>query len=228
MFLISAFSAIADEFEKLADNHWVSVDIEKKDWPSVKNTKQAFGDIYTFNVNTEKVPDSFRIQAHEVSCKAFLALGVLSPLRQSQVASLCEYAMEEPVTGISFEEANGFCESKGARLPTEAQWVYGASLVSHTWLVAYGIVKGAQAYEPMASYKEDSALALLGPLGIKGLYGNVWEMTRSLWGGQQGRYIIKGGAFDMTDKPGLMHPYLRAAFLGTDIHNQNIGFRCVK
>ncbi len=226
--ILNSVWLIADDIEKRTDIDWVSVKVESDYWPSIPPSRISLGPEYTFAYSQTRLPSSFSMMKYEVSCQAMLASKVLSRLRHEQVSNLCEYGMDEAVTGIQFAEALSFCHAKGADLPTESQWVFVASLVSETWLYEYGVIGEAPPKEEWASFKDAIDDTVLGPLGIQGLYGNVWEITRSLWAGQKGRYIIKGGSFDLANKPWLMHPLLRATFIENDIHNQNIGFRCVK
>ena len=207
---------------------WVTIRVI--DWEMIPKPSLALGNAFIFDVNTAQLPDDFDMMKLEVSCRQIINAKVLGAERLQDVSSLCEFGMDEAVTGIHHEEATAFCHQIKGELPSESQWVYVASKIGSAWLTEHGMFDRIlhEATLTMESFKEDVTDAQEGPYGIQGLYGNVWEMTRSKWANQTAQFVIKGGAFDLSNKPWLMHPYLRAAFIATDIHNQNIGFRCVR
>lgn len=213
-----------------ADNEWLEVNIIGDRWPRIKEPSLMLSHEFVFSPNEHILPNSFYMMVQEVSCKQFLLEKTLSRFRQSDVNALCEYGMNEPVTGISFFEALTFCQEKGGDLPSERQWVYVASLIKKAWLKDYGVVseRAIKAKKAFSGFKEDITDTITGPYTFQGLYGSVWEMTKTEWKNEKGKFVIKGGSFDLTNKPWLMHPYYRAAFNQNDIYNQNIGFRCVK
>jgi formylglycine-generating enzyme required for sulfatase activity len=217
---------------KGTDNRWQQVRVLENDWPVIPKPMLALSHEFVFDTKLVQLPETFSVMRYEVSCQELLNSQTLSVIRQQNVSGLCEFALDEAVTGVTYDEASGFCQSLGARLPSEAQWVFMASLVKKSGLIALNIIVDLDRKEQgdieLAEYKEDARDAQRGPLGIRGLYGNVWEITRTKWHSQKNQYIIKGGAFDLVNKSWLMHPYYRAAFNGDDILNQNIGFRCVK
>lgn len=72
----------------------------------------------------------------------------------------------EPVCHISFYEAAAFAEWAGGRLPTEAEWELAASGLP----VEGNFANGATAAHPAPISHGH---------GVQGLFGNVWEWTRS-------------------------------------------------
>lgn len=224
---------MADDLRRADNNlYWQQVPIHADNWPVIPKPMLALSDVFIFDPRLADLPQNFSVMKFEVSCHDLLNSKVLSEVRYQDVSGLCEFSMDEAVTGVTYDEASGFCQGLGAELPSEEQWVYMASLAKKSELIALNIITDVsgkvQAGVELARFKEDVRDAQLGPLGIRGLYGNVWEITRSKWRSQKNQYIIKGGAFDLAGKPWLMHPYYRAAFSGSDILNQNVGFRCVK
>lgn len=209
---------------------WIDINSAKEQWPQLDMPLLSLGDRFIFDPFKAVIPHPFTMMKYEVSCYQMLHSGVLSSLRKQTLNALCEFDMNEAVTGVSFNEAKQYCQSFKARLPTEAQWVWAASHASKGWLQDHGILKGANkaVKDNFAAYKVPVNEAISGPFGVQGLYGNVWEMTADKWGSNNMQQIIKGGAFDLAESAWLMHPYYRAAFNRDDIHNQNVGFRCIK
>lgn len=223
--------ALAEQtHNKVTDIKWVKIEGGLEEWKNLPQPSLALSDPFIFNPKNTEIPDSFDMMQHEASCQQVLQSGVLAPLRAQEVSGLCEYGMDEAITGIQYDEALSFCHFLGGEIPSEAQWVYVASKVPLNWLEAHGVVGkiNVEVTKELSSFKEDVVDTQMGPHGIQGLYGNVWEITRTPWENQNHQYIMKGGAFDVSHKPWLLHPFLRAAFVENDKHNQNIGFRCVR
>ncbi len=210
---------------------WVVIAAQEASWPMLPPPDLSLGGAFQFDPGKYKLPASFEIMRTEVSCVQFLDSKQLSATRKQQITDLCEFAMHEPVTGVSFEEARDYCTMIGGKLPSEGQWVLAAILGSESWLQSYGVInKARSSREPkrFAAYKQDVEDADLSPGQLNGILANVWEITLSTWQGQRNVFVMKGGSFDLADKPHLLHPYYRAAFNGNDIYNKNIGFRCVR
>jgi formylglycine-generating enzyme required for sulfatase activity len=153
---------------------------------------------------------------------------------------------EHPVNNVTWLEAKQYCEQKGKRLPTEAEWEYAARGVDG-WIYPWG----NDWHEDYAIWNRDLTL---GPenrgsimegaswVGARDMAGNVWEWTSSIsrdypYHSDDGRealvedlqsirYVARGGAWDSRDSA-LLHSATRfsANAMATD---SSIGFRCVR
>ena len=148
----------------------------------------------------------------------------------------------QPVVGVDWNDAQGYCQWASKRLPTEAEWEYAArgpeSLV-FPWgdefdemkLNATGETDGYKYTAPVGSYPEGASWC-----GALDMAGNVWEWVAD-WvvaypsgrqvnptGPDSGSYKgLRGGAWYGTsdDARGA----IRAGY-SRDTRNYNVGFRC--
>lgn len=147
---------------------------------------------------------------------------------------------QHPMTHITWAQAQSYCEWRGGRLPSEAEWEYAARGVE-SWVYPWGNewngdytvwANNAEEAQPVGGLIDGASW-----VGALDLTGNVWEWTSSLTrhypysivtheGGSAGdSRTVRGGGFNRND-PDVM----RAAYRGTapaDVNDERFGLRCV-
>lgn len=178
------------------------------------------------------ITHDYYLDETEVTNKAYASVMGESPSRKGFDGP------DQPVTNVSWGDADKYCRTIGKRLPTEAEWENGAS-VGGKYL--FGTKSGTE--EKLADeacfHKEKTCDVKGYPPNDNGLYGmsgNVWEWV-SDWRGDypsehvidpkgpdDGSYrVLRGGAWS-----GRFLDYLRSVyrFSSSDYGNNYIGFRC--
>ena len=178
--------------------------------------------------------DSFWMDKFEVTNENY---------RKCFVAGVCEPGVlhedrpgdfnkrNQPVVFATWKEASIYCNWRGGRLPTEAEWEYAAKVEkpggAH-WDQLYGVGSPV----PVGSFESNSN-------GLYDMMGNVYEWTRDWYGSYQTKGIqknplgpekgeikvVRGGSWDS-----LGH-YLRASdrvAKDPNLRYSGVGFRCVK
>ncbi len=198
----------------------------------------------------DKFVTALEIPAHEVVIRGF-EISIHPVTRGQWWAAMRLQAAETslPMTSVSFHDATKFAHLHGARLPTEAEWEYACragsgSLFPHQRHLTMGDANflydesgekiGLGSPTPVGSYPSNR-------FGLYDMIGNVCEWTADSWhpsyhhapcdgrawiaGGQQGRRVIRGGAWDQLPRT------LRSSWRDWAPENarwDNLGFRLAR
>ncbi len=140
---------------------------------------------------SEEVP-AFRIETTEVTVaqyKACVAAGICNEVYQRVDDAF-------PVIGLRLEDASAYCEWKGGRLPSEAEWLRAAGPGPMPWgdgpatcnrAVALGCANDVQ---PVGGRPAGASL-----YGVQDLAGNAWEWVA-------GSVVMGGGAISPASELG--------------------------
>jgi formylglycine-generating enzyme required for sulfatase activity len=151
-----------------------------------------------------------------------------------------------PITNVSWREADAYCRTTGARLPTEDEWEYAArgsdgrtfpwgndaSCSRGNWGNYEG--EGPCPANPGTLVDVGSYPSGATPEGVLDLAGNAWEWTANLFDGQKRgpeelgdalrRSVRGGGCCSVLAMPRSQN---RVGF-PEDYRDADLGFRCAK
>ena len=203
------------------------------------------GDSDEKNGNDITFEEPYWIDETEVSREAYEACikaGVCSATATSNYST----SNNQPINSVTWYQAGAYCEWRGTRLPTEAEWEYAArgpdrltypwgnsfdSNRANSWEASVGQTSDVKGYREGASW-----------VGALNMSGNLREWTSTLkrdypYNANDGREIknynssisnsivIRGGSFNDTASA------LRAANRDAhepDVSDYDIGFRCTR
>jgi formylglycine-generating enzyme required for sulfatase activity len=195
--------------------------------------------------------DAYQMDVYEVTVARyarFLAATNREAPSYWETVKFAEHG-DRPVIGVSWDDADTFCQWAGKRLPTEAEWekaARGTDERHYPWgnqkptpnLANYALgarFSYSQVLMPVGKY--DKARS---PYGLFDMAGNVWEWTQDWYdgayyekspeknptGAEQGQFkVLRGGAW--SDLPKYLLTYGRFKLPPTT-RNSYIGFRCAK
>lgn len=201
-------------------------------------------------IEDDKFVTALETPAHEVVIRGF-EISIHPVTRGQWCAAMGSQVTESnhPITSVSYHDAMEFAHLHGARLPTEAEWEYACragsqNLFPHKSHLTIrdanflydesGGKIGLGSTTPIGSYPANG-------FGLYDMIGNVCEWTTDWWhpsyhhapgdgsawiaGGQQGRRVIRGGAWDQLPRT------LRASWRDWAPENanwDNLGFRLAR
>ncbi len=172
--------------------------------------------------------DSFYLDSTEVTVAAYQvflsATGGDAPWRGSPPT-------DWPATGILWSEAQRFCRSRGAALPTEDQWE-AAARGPQGWRYPWGDTwdRGranagsvADTLKPVGGFPLGRTRS-----GAVDMIGNAWEWVATEDRSAEGvlQHVIKGGAFNTS--PGRAAATQRFMYADERRWLWNTGFRCAR
>ncbi|MGE6415922.1 ergothioneine biosynthesis protein EgtB [Planococcus kocurii] len=97
------------------------------------------------------------------------------------LAGIQDLELDEPVSHVSFYEADAFSRWKGKRLATEAEWEYASQSVA-----IHGNTMDEGVYHPVASNSDSESESL------SKMFGDVWEWTASAYASYPGSKPLEG------------------------------------
>lgn len=178
----------------------------------------------------------FCLDRTEVTASAFAACAAAGSCRTVDKPQVtCNYKRpgreQHPMNCLTWDEANAFCEQRGARLPTEVEWEFAARGGSEYWSYSWG---DDPPDTDRTCWKRPHSCAVAsfpaGAFGLHDMIGNVWEWTSSYyhpypWPPQWAPHrVYRGGSWSRRfDK--WMSPTLRNRW-GPTRFGSHLGFRC--
>jgi len=181
----------------------------------------------------------FYLDAHEVTCEAYKRF--VDKDRSAMPANWTNGTYppgtgNQPVTGITWEQATAYARSIGKRLPTEQEWEFaarGPAGLPYPWGTTWkrGCANAADEGRARNGLTNVGSYNCESPFGVQDLIGNAWEWTASDWspypGGRLanpssgGEKVIRGGSWESA--PNYASATYRSGYKGV---GDKTGFRC--
>lgn len=178
--------------------------------------------------------DSFYIDLHKVSYRDYQKSAKAAGPASSDPSL---FDADEPVTGITWQEASDYCRSIGKRLPTEEEWEK-ASRGTDGRVYPWGNQFDPKVENALVSFQSEKGRS---PYGLEKMVGSGWEWTadwyrpypnnpyrsRTFW---EGYRVIRGGSWQ--NQPEKMIDLLSRTttrlYFNPDRQDASIGFRCAR
>jgi len=149
-----------------------------------------------------------------------------------------------PVVHVSLNDARAYARWAGARLPSEVEWEYAASLgladpdnplsgavaadgrpLANIWNGLFPVINtledGFRGLAPVGCYP-------VSRIGTYDMIGNAWEWTETPFGDGSPQFTIKGGSFLCSDSYCRRFRAAARESLEPDFSTAHVGFRTVK
>lgn len=177
----------------------------------------------------------FCIDTYEVTAASYaqcVAQGQCTEPHANQGA--CNYGRREdhPVNCVDWRQASAYCESQGARLPSELEWEYaargGAKYYAYSW--------GFEPPDERTCWKNTQSCPVgsfaPGAFGVHDLSGNVWEWTRDWYGDypwpklEGSMKVLRGGGWSRRMESSFSSTLRNRTSPGS--WGSHLGFRCAR
>jgi serine/threonine protein kinase len=190
---------------------------------------------------------AFFIDLYEVTCEEYQKFIAATGRQAPQNWSNSQYptgAARQPVSGVTWDDANAYAVWAGKRLPTEEEWEYAARGVnslrypwSNEWKEGYANIDTSA-----IGHASDVGIHASGisPCGAFDMVGNVWEWTASRYEAYPGGQItdqkpgelrvIRGGCYESAKDQATTTFRLGwpARPVDASTNYRETGFRCAK
>jgi len=175
----------------------------------------------------KKEISSFYVDKNFVTVKEFLKIFPHSKLKISKYKYL-----DEPVRGVTWNEANSYAKLNNKRLITEFEWIRCCEYIENNYL-KHSIYNKRKIWD---NYRINNYKNTFNIFSIRNLFGLLWEWTDSWYLPYKNNFqrleefgfkykVIKGGCWYSSTNQ--LRKNLRK-FKNLNMRFKNIGFRCVK
>lgn len=157
--------------------------------------------------------------------------GIL-PVRRNAFDPECNLGRSDreghPVNCVDWDQADMFCHWRGARLPTEIEWEYGAvGIDGRTYSWGNGAPSNQLCWSGVNRRESTCAVGSFpsgrSPFGLDDMLGNVWEWTSTV---DKIHSVYRGGSWS-SDDPSWVRATARDS-RALEGRRSRVGFRCAR